>query len=343
MAESFNGLMKVAAQRFDRSAALFSRTVQSPHIHFIHVPPGTTGVNAVQEPGIFDAAEMPLARYVFLKDQNDSFTAVPVFPDRLMIHQYVYTRKDTGIKTMSDLRGKNVLLTGFWVTASFWHRAILNEEYGISTNEINWHVTGPELDHRQTYPSGLNIQVTPGPFQGMELLLEGKVDALMTESSPPMSKEAQESVTRVIPDVFQVQRRWVAQNKFHPIVHLIVVRKEAIEKWPDFGFEICKAYDEAKKQAYLSLQNERYTSLPFMREYLDDALESSGDDPWAYGLNANKAELAKFLELAQTQGMTKRKVAIDELFDLRSLEYQFKARLKAGSTTDGGSIPNASI
>lgn len=334
-------MMKLAAQRFDRSAPLFTRTVPMSGIHTIHVPPGTTGVEGVQQRGVFDAAEMPLARYVFLKDQGDALSAVPVFPDRLMVHQYIYTRTDTGINSMADLRGKRVLLTGYWVTASFWHRAILEEDFGVPIGDVEWHVTGPELDPRQTYPDGVDVTVTPGPFQGMEVLLEGKVDALMSESTPPIPPSERHRVKRVIPDAFKVQRNWYRTTGFHPIVHLVVVRQDALDRWGDFGYELAKAYDEAKRQTYLALQNERFTSLPLMREYLDDAMELGGDDPWPYGLEANRAELERFLTLAHQHGMTRRRIGIDELFDARALEYEFTSRLQPGSTTDGGSVPNA--
>lgn len=314
-----------------------------PNIHAIHVPPGTTGVEGVQQSGIFDAAEMPLARYVFLKDQGDPLTAVPVFPDRLMVHQYVYTRTDSGIESMADLRGKRVLLTGYWVTASFWHRAILQEEFGVPITEVHWCVTGPELDHRQTYPAGVDVTITPGPFQGMEVLLEGKVDALMSESTPPIPDSERHRIKRVIPNVFKVQREWHRKTGFHPIVHLVVVRQDALARWHDFGFELCRAYDEGKRQAYLSLQNERFTSLPMMREYLEDAMEVGGNDPWPYGVGPNQVELERYLSLAYEQGMTKRRIDLGELFDPRSLEYEFTSQLRSGSTTDGGSVPNALI
>jgi 4,5-dihydroxyphthalate decarboxylase len=335
------GLMKLASQRFDRSAPLFARTVAMPGIQTIHVPPGSPGVEGVQQPGFFDAAEMPLARYVFLKDQGDALSAVPVFPDRLMVHQYVYTRTDSGIESMADLRGKRVLLTGYWVTASFWHRTILEEEYGVPMSEVHWHVTGPELDPRQTYPPGVEVTVAPGPFQGMEVLLDGRVDALMSESTPPIPLDQRHLVKRVIPDAQAVQREWYRRTGFNPIVHLVVVRKDALERWPDFGYELCSAYDEAMRQTYLALQNERFTSLPFMRAYLDDAMEIGGDNPWPYGVERNRAEIERFLTMAHEQGMTRRRVGFDELFDARSLDYAFTARLEPGSTTDGGSVPNA--
>ena len=335
-------LMTLAAQRFDRSAPLFNRTVPLHNINTIQVPAGRPGVEGVIN-GVFDAAEMPVARYTFLKSLGEPLTAVPVFPDRLMVHQYVYTRPDTGINTMSDLRGRHVLLTGYFVTASFWHRAMLQEEYGIAPSEVEWHVTGPELDPRMTYPDDVRVTVTPGPFWGMELLAEGKVDALMTEGTAPIPAGHEHDIKRVIADPHAAQRDFYRRTGAFPIVHVIVVRKDAIERWPDFGLEICRAYDEAKRQTYRALQNERMTSLPLMRSHLDETMELFGDDPWPYGLEANRAELERYMGYAHDQGMTARRVGIGELFDERALTYEFTARMQPGSVAFGGASIGAVI
>ena len=85
--------------------------------------------------GYFDAAEIPLARLAFVVDQGDPVKGVPVFPDRLFVQQYVYVRTDSDIRTLADLKGKKVHVPGYFITASFWHRALLKEA-GVDPNEV---------------------------------------------------------------------------------------------------------------------------------------------------------------------------------------------------------------
>src|SRR5438067_12018334 len=100
--------MTMAIQRFDRTDALHTRVVHVDDVMVIHTMPGISVKGLLD--GTFDIAEMPLAHYAFLRDKGDPFTAIPVFPDRLFVQQYSYTRTDTGITSPEQLRGHRVLL-----------------------------------------------------------------------------------------------------------------------------------------------------------------------------------------------------------------------------------------
>ena len=52
--------------------------------------------------------------------------------------------------------------------------------------------------------------------------------------------------------------------------------RSALEQWPGFGEALCALYDASKAEAYRTLQNERMTSLPMMRAYLDETREMFG-------------------------------------------------------------------
>lgn len=322
---TFNRPLTLAIQRFDRTGALHTGGVSLKGIIVLHVPPGVGVAGLIQ--GIFDAAEMPLAHYAFLKDVGDPFTAIPVFPDRLFIHQYVYTRPDTGIGSPADLRGRRVLVPMYYMTASLWHRAMLKEGYGILPHEIEWHTTSPERDPRMRLPEGVKVVLSSGPHLGLERLLDGTVDCLMTEGTPVMDDGSRQKLVRVHRDAHRLQREYYRKTGFHIIVHLIVLRREIVEERPSLPEELCDAFDQAKDLAYRALQNERLTGLPLMRSYLDETVEMFGEDPWPYGLERNHKELDQFLTYAQEQGLTRRKLSPEELFDNPSREYRFKARM----------------
>lgn len=323
-------VMTLGIQRFDRTAALHTRRVVIPDVFVMNVPPGTSVDGVIR--GVFDGAEMPLARYAFLRDRGEPYTAIPVFPDRLMVHQYIYTRPDTGIHSPADLRGRRVFMPSYYITLSLWHRGILKDEYGIEPREIEWHVASPEVDERMAIPEGIKVVRSPGPRLGAERLLDGTVDCLMTEATPPIPDEARHSFTRVFQDVHAVQRQWYRDTGFHPIVHLIVVRQQSVQERPGLLEQLCQAFDEAKAAAYAELQNERTTSLPLMRNYLDEAVELFGDDPWSYGFERNYAELDRMLAYSHDQGLTQRRLSPEDLFDPPMRTLPFQARLPSGAT-----------
>jgi 4,5-dihydroxyphthalate decarboxylase len=331
--------MVFAAQRFDRSAALIAGRVRLDNVLVIGVPGGRTAVQGLLG-GAFDAAEVPLARYVFWRDQGAPISAIPVFTDRLFSYPYIYTRPDAGINSLADLRGRRVVISpGYFSTPAFWHRAILQEEHDIQPQEIDWYTTGPDGDAAARIPADVKVTVAPGSLLGVERLLDGTGDCLMTARTAAVPPDERHRVTRLLPDAHARQRQRYRETGCFPILHVVGIRNDALAKRPGLATELCRACDVSKSHAYHILQDERMTALPFMREYLDETVALCGDDPWPYGLERNRAELDTFLGHAHSQGLTRRRLAVDELFDQQAAAYQFKARMETGSivgAADGG-------
>ena len=327
--------MTLAVQNFDRSAALVNRTVTIENVTVLAVPPGTPGVLGVFT-GAMDAAEVPVARYLSWKDRGEPLTAIPVFPDRLMLHQYIYARADAGVKGLADLRGKRVVTPGYYITASFWQREFLREA-GVQPEEVQWVTTSPEAEpEHMPFPSGVNVSFEPGGNRlGVNHLLDGRAECAMTEGTLPVPPDQSDKIVRVIDDVHAVQRDWYAKTRFFPAVHVIVVREAALKARPQLGAEICQAYDQARAIAYRQIQNERMTSVPFMRGFADEMMELCGDDPWPYGVERNRAELEVLLGLAHGDGYTKRRLSVDELFDPESAKYEFVSRMVTAGAVGG--------
>jgi 4,5-dihydroxyphthalate decarboxylase len=326
--------VSLAIQRFDRTDALHTRVVTVDDVLVSYALPSVSVAGVMN--GTFDGAEMPLAHYAFLRSIGAPFTAIPVFPDRIFPHQYVYTRRDTGVRSLADLRGRRVCVPMYFMTLSFWHRALLRDECGIEPHEIEWYTTSDERDRRQRLPPEIKIVPTPGPHLGLEPLLAGTVDALMTEATPIVPERHRDDVVRVIPDAAAAQRAWFRARRCHPIVHTIVLRQEVVDARPGILEELCDAFDRAKQSYYYHLQNERTTGLPLMRAYLDDTVELFGDDPWPYGVEGrNGAELDQFLAYAHADRLTERRLTVEELFDPPARAYRFRARMVPGADLYG--------
>ncbi len=334
--------MTLAAQRFDRTVPLFNRYVHVEHVMAVHSPAGNPSVEGLVR-GIWDAAEIPVARYTFLHDQGDEFTAIPVFPDRIFAQPYAYTTTESGINGPADLRGRTVMMPGYYYTASFWHRAILREEYGVEATEIEWLVQFPELDERMRHPDGVRVAVAPPGPPGDKRLLDGSIDALMTEAAPIFPPDQEHRIKRIFPGEDAGVRDWYRRTGYFPPVHVIAVRRSALEQWPGFGEALCRMYDASMAEAYRTLQNERLTSLPLMRAHLDETRKMFGDNPYPYGVEPNRAVLDKFLDLAHAEGFIRRRPAVEELFDGPSMEYRFTAAMANGSPPGGGAFPATNV
>ncbi len=334
--------MTIAVLRFDRTAALIDGRVAIPGVNVVNTPGGKPSVQGFLG-GAFDAADVPFARYVFWKHLGRPVTAIPVFTDRLYQHQYIYTRADTGIASLADLRGRRVICApSYFSTPSFWHRALLAEEAGIAPSEVDWVAAGPEADGMKT-PEGVNVTVAPSrSLLGLDRLLDGSGDCLMTARTAMVQRAERHRIRRVLPDANERQRAWALRHGFFPALHVFAVHDSALKARPGFAEELCQAFDRAKDLAYRVLQDERMTGLPFMRGYLDDTVAALGDDPWPYGLARNRAEIDTFLGLAHAQGLTPRRLAASELFHEGAAAFAFKAKMTPGcitSTMEGGWAP----
>jgi len=324
--------------RFDRTAALLDGRIRRENMTFINVPGGPAQADGLVS-GAFDAADVPLVRYVAWKSKRDDFTAIPVFTDRLFQRPYIYTRPDMAIENLGDLRGRRVMIApSYFGTPAFWHRALLKEEYGIDAREIEWFTATP-LSPDTRIPAGVNITHCPASYLGIERLVDGTVDCLLTARTAMILPRDVGKVVRVLTNAHERDRESVKRNGFFPILHIIALRRASLKRRPSFARELCGIFDESKEYAYRIIQDERMTCLPFMRQYLDETVATWGSDPWAYGLEANRPVLAQFLRYAHEQGFLDREMTVDELFDNDAGQYAFQARMTPGcitATTDGG-------
>jgi len=265
---------------------------------------------------------------------------------------------DTATKLGDAARG-GVIVTGShggryaaYLTLLAHPRAVIHsdagvgkDEAGIAPHEIEWHAPAAEAEEMKL-PANVTVKQSPASILGLERLLDGTADALMTARTPMVPAAHRHRVKRVIPDAAARQRAWYQRTGYFPILHVIAIRDDALKARPDFGIDICRAYDAAKEHCYRVLQDERMTGLPLMRGYLDDTLTLAGDDPWPYGLERNRAEIERFLDLALEHGLTARRVGIAELFDPRAAAYAFTARMTPGcitGTADGGWAPASTL
>lgn len=332
--------MNIGVLRFDRTAALIDGRVQIENVNVVNVPGGKTGVQGLLSGGL-EAADVPFIKYVLWKAAGKPITAIPVFTDRLFQHQYIYTREDTGIRSLADLRGRRVICApSYFSTPTFWARALI-EEAGVSISDIEWYSAG-KPDDGINYPEALNVKVTPASWLGLERLLDGTADCLITARTARIPDGWEGKVRRVLDDAYDRDRAWAKRTGYFPPLHVFAINKNALAARPTLAQELCAAFDAAKAYSYRLLQDERMHGLPFMRAYLDDTTDFFGDDPWPYGGERNREEIDRFLSLVHQQGATKRRVKFDELFDNDAAGHEFKARMTPGCITgvmDGGWAP----
>jgi 4,5-dihydroxyphthalate decarboxylase len=113
-----------------------------------------------------------------------------------------------------------------------------------------------------------------------------------------------------------VAKDYFKRTGFFPIMHVLGIRRELAERHPWLPGAVFKAFVQAKAWAVQRLADTAAASvtLPFVEETLKDARAAMGEDFWSYGVGPNRKVLDYFLGQHHAQGLSSRRVSVEELF-----------------------------
>ncbi len=99
-------------------------------------------------------------------------------------------------------------------------------------------------------------------------------------------------------------------------MHVLGIRSGIVERHPWLPGAIMKAFAAAKAMAQTALFDTSATkvTMPFVEDTLAAARRLLGPDPWTYGVPGNEHVLDTFLAMHHKQGLSKRRLSVEELF-----------------------------
>jgi 4,5-dihydroxyphthalate decarboxylase len=270
----------------------------------------------------FDVSELSFSSYIrTVAAGTSAYIGIPAFVSRLFRHSGMYVRADSGIRTLADLRGKRVGLPEYQITAVVWMRGILQHEYGVLPTEIHWSSGGqeePGRDERTPLKPipGLNLKPIGKEETLVGMLREGKLDALFTARGPSSFLRGEPHIKRLFPNTREAEQAYYKKTRMFPIMHLVGIRKELVQKYPWLPTSVYKAFCEAKALAMIDLLdvNALMVSLPWLIPETEDTMAVMGKDFWAYGIDENMREISALAQYLHEQGLIDRKVTVEELF-----------------------------
>lgn len=259
----------------------------------------------------FDIAEVSLSSYLMAREKGAPFTAVPVFPRRLFSQNHIFVHVDSGIEKPSDLAGKRVAIRAFQVTLSVLAKGDLASEYGVPWRSIHWVVQ--EAEQVAWHGDGVSIETMPEGVKGADLLRQGLVDAYI-DPRPPASILAGSSVRPLFADRKAESAAYFARRSAFPIMHLLAIRQETAEAFPELPAYLVSAWEDAKTKTRRFYEDPAYSLMPFGRAAFEEALQHFGPDPWPSGLAANADNLRWFQDYMIDQTLLLRALPNDFLF-----------------------------
>jgi 4,5-dihydroxyphthalate decarboxylase len=276
----------------------------------------------------FDVSELSFSSYLrTVAAGTSAYVGIPAFVSRIFRHSGIYVRTDAGIRTPADLRGKRIGLPEYQITAVVWMRGMMQHEYGVKPSEIHWRNGGQEEPGRgERTPlkpiSGLDLKpLDPGQTL-VGMLRNGELDALFTARAPSSFLKGEPHIARLFSNTRAAEQAYYKKTGLFPIMHLIGIRKTLVERYPWLAVSVYKAFCEAKALAMIDLRdvNALMVTLPWLEAETNETIAVMGHDFWKYGVHENQPEIAALTQYVHEQGLTDRKVGVEELFARSTLE-----------------------
>ncbi len=250
------------------------------------------------------------------------YTLIPVFPLRTFRHKSIFIRTDRGIHTPSDLKGKTVAAAGYSQSSLTWIRGHLLHEYGVNPEDMQWIISKKSSDkgkvskHESALPQGIPITVGPEGVDESELLVSGKVDAVLSAKEPQAYIDGHPLVTRLFPVYKKVEREYFRKTGIFPIMHVVAIRQDVAKQHPWLPAAIFQAYSMAKTQMYGFLRDLGWAmiSVPWIGKELEETRELMGENFWPYGIEPNRKTLKALFQYSYEQGLASRRLTVEELF-----------------------------
>jgi 4,5-dihydroxyphthalate decarboxylase len=262
----------------------------------------------------FDVAEVSSSSYIISRDRGLPFRAIPVFLHRRFRHGFVFTNTSKGITKPTDMIGRRVGVKSYQVSAILWLRGILEHEYGVPHTSIEWF---SELDEDIDFtpPKGLKLSRIPDDKSIETMLAEGEIDALLYPDiiEPILAKDPRAG--RLFPDYKAEEISYYKKTGIFPIMHVMGLKVDLVERHPWIVPNLYKAFDAAKAIAMKRMINPRLVPLAWYQEAWEEQEVMLGPDPWQYGLGAeNVKNLETLIGYSYEQGLISRRIPLDELF-----------------------------
>jgi 4,5-dihydroxyphthalate decarboxylase len=276
----------------------------------------------------FDICELSLSSFALKTAQGTNpYVGVPVFPSRAFRHNAIYVRRDRGIASPCDLRGRRIGTPEYQLTACVWARALLEEDYGVKPSDVIWVRAGINEPGRVekiavNLPPKIHIEQAPAHTCLNELLLNGAIDAIIAPRAPAAFMCGARDIGWLFSDPMEAAAAYFRRTGIFPIMHLLGIRRSLSEQNPWLPYAVMKAFVQAKQTAERQLldPSAAKVTLPFVEEQMRAARQLLGEDFWAYGLEPNRKVLETFLHYHYGQGLSGRPLTPEELFHRATLE-----------------------
>lgn len=313
--------LKIAVAKFPHTSAVRNGSIpiEGVDAEILTIHPQIGAFRRMVRNIEFDVCEIAPTTYIIARAYGAPFTALPIFVTRTFHHSGLLVRPGAGIKTPKDLEGKKIGVRAYSVTTGVWTRAVLMEEFGVDNSKVTWVVDDEEHVTQLKLPP--NVIHAPSGRSLANMMADGELaggfhgNAGIGRSGSPTDggwKEVEANYPDLFPNAKELEADWFKRTGIYPMHGTIVVKDSILKEHPWVTKSIYNAFTQAKDE-WLAKLNRDGAADKTEKKY-DNLRKLVGPDPLSYGIEANLPTIQALERTAYAQGLTPKKMALEELF-----------------------------
>ena len=259
---------------------------------------------------------------------DERWLAIPVFTTRKLFHTEILVRRAAGIERPADLKGKRVGVPEYQQTAALWTRGALEHEFAVAPRDMEWWMERvPSHSHRGaigfTPPPGVAIRQVPAEKNLGTMMLAGEIDAtvhyiananLVDRSRIDLWNHP--DIRPLFADPVAEGVRYYKKTGLLPINHGMVVKRELAARHPWIVLNVLKAFERANEIA----ERERLEHAQYHVATGLVSAQALRSQLVRHGVKANRLVLETAAQYSHEQGLTPRRMPLEELFAASTLD-----------------------
>ncbi len=312
--------LKIAVAEHPHTSAIRdgSIPIEGVDAEFVTVKPQIGAFRRMVRDVEFDVCELAPTTYIIARAYGAPFVALPIFVVRRFHHSGMLVRPDAGIRVPKDLEGKRVGVRAYSVTTGVWIRQVFIDEYGLDNSKVTWvvddeeHVTQLKLPPNVIHaPEGRSLadMIAAGELQAG---VEAAAGIGRTGAPTGGWQEVEANYPDLMPDAEAAEAEYYARTGVYPMHGTIVVKDAVLAEHPWIARSLNNAFTYAKDEWVAKLNSGEATGAG--ADKYRKLQKIVGADPLPYGIEANRPTIEALEKTAFEQGLTPRRMSIEELF-----------------------------
>ena len=143
-----------------------------------------------------------------------------------------------------------------------------------------------------------------------------EIDGFVAPRAPAIPREDFNNIGWLFDDPQEAATQYYRKSKIFPIMHVVGVRRELVERHAWLPNALFKAFSASKDLAISRLEEMSACkiTMPFVDERLQQDRVLMGPDFWPYGIEQNRAAISMLIQFSYEQNLIDHMLNVDELF-----------------------------